>query len=157
VPLQVADHHGYTVCYETDMIDVPSFRDGTLRYVPDPSWAHIDARGHLHSHGLDSWDVEMQSVWCHDCREAHDELLRYVCSIPGCNETIRPAYVQDGRHPQHPQVPGMRRMYVLRPDGSRVDLTGDEARTLEEVGAEWLPEFLDALPEGRWSGPTSFR
>lgn len=145
--MRFAGPEGYTVCVEVDRVDTPTM--SRTSSVPDTNWVHLDARGHLHFHGADSWEAIWEpDWWCSDCHEYHTgSIERYVCSSPGCDETIRPHY----REVLTPQsIPGRKRVYVIRPDGLRVDLTFEEITVLQEVGQEWLPEMMGALEPHRW-------
>lgn len=132
---------------EVDVIDTPTM-SRTSR-ADDPNWVHLDARGHLHFHGADSWEpVYAPDWWCPDCHEYHSGgVERYVCSTPGCTETVRPHYIEV---PVRQSIPGRKHMYVIRPDGLRVDLTFEEITVLQEVGQEWLPEMMEAVEPHRW-------
>lgn len=150
MPLTVTHPGAWSFVTEQDSEEVRSL--STVDYLPDPSWAHIDARGHLHSWGLHedpetgpSWEPEYEDpYWCDLCREVHEhDVRREVCAVPGCGETVTPAYVQryhGGRH----RIPTTRRAFVVSPDGERFDLWPEDLRTLEEVGMVWLPEVVRA-------------
>jgi hypothetical protein len=48
-------------------------------------------------------------------------------------------------------VPITRRMFVLHPDGTRLDLTAEECATIAEAGPAWLDELIATVPDHRWS------
>ena len=132
----------WTLVIDGEAVEVTSFAPVM---EPDPDWAHIDARGHLHSWALGSWEDRPAGppVWCPDCRESHEAPMIQVCTeAPDCGEQIRPGYRV--LHPAGARrwIQGQRRAYALSPEGVRYDLTGDEMTTLELVGLEWLPELV---------------
>jgi hypothetical protein len=147
----VVGPEGYTVGVEVDRIEARSMHADALgrtpRYEPDPTWAHIDERSHLHAWGLDSWhDVEVEPAWIDEDGEEYN--ARFETQCRECGVRIRPGYRQNGYHEGY--VMGPKRMYVLAPDGTRLDLRADEAKVLDEVGVEWLPELLAAVDDHRW-------